>query len=203
MNAVSFSENKNDNDNIQENIQVENVHNSAWELEKRTEEIPLVKTEIPLVVENQDISGIATLQKDQSTIEEKEIVSNPTQKIEQELELESVNVERISLDDLSSKVSNRLEILKSLYNKTNDERVLKALIDELLSNYQFDEVKNYMSDVDIFSSTVIDKQSYIYTYLNTLLVTDPNGMKNFINFIEQKSLGLRIWYCFGDNEANI
>jgi hypothetical protein len=100
-------------------------------------------------------------------------------------ELESVNVDKISLDDLSSKVSNRVEILRSLYKKTNDEKVLKVLVDELLSNYQFDEVRNYMSDIDIFSSSVIDKQSYIYTYVNTLAITDPNSMKNFINFIEQ------------------
>jgi PIN domain nuclease of toxin-antitoxin system len=96
-----------------------------------------------------------------------------------------VNINRISLDDLSSKVSNRLEILKSLYKKTNDEKVLKVLVDELLSNYQFDEVRSYMSDVDIFTSSVIDKQSYIYTYINTLAITDPNSMKNFISFIEQ------------------
>jgi hypothetical protein len=100
-------------------------------------------------------------------------------------ELESLNVDKISLDDLSSKVSNRVEILKSLYKKTGDEKVLEVLVDELLANYQFDEVRNYMTDVDIFSSSIIDKQSYIYTYINTLAVTDPNSMNNFIKFIEQ------------------
>ncbi|MBQ2600459.1 hypothetical protein II582_03700 [bacterium] len=120
----------------------------------------------------------------EDSVTQSENENNFTQ-IQEYSELETVNIDRISLDDLSSKVSNRLEILKSLYKKTNDEKVLKVLVDELLANYQFDEVRSYMSDIDIFSSSVIDKQSYIYTYINTLAITDPNSMKNFISFIEQ------------------
>ena len=106
-------------------------------------------------------------------------------KIQESNQLDSVNLEKLSLETLSSKVSNRTELLESLYDKTKDEKVLKVLIDNLLSDYQFDKIKLYLSDVDIFTTQVIDKQSYIYTYLNTLQVTDPNGMEKFMNFIEQ------------------
>ena len=106
-------------------------------------------------------------------------------KLEESKQLDSINVEKISLETLSSKVANKTEILESLYKKTKDEQVLKVLIDNLLSDYQFDKVREYLSDVDIFSSQAIDKQSYIYTYVNTLSITDPSGMSNFIKFIEQ------------------
>lgn len=175
MDAASFS--KNVNVENQETNEISNPHNAAFSVEfKNTSEwefnpIILDQKEIPPLIEENVVVEMEN---------EKKEIQSP-----QSSELESLNVDKISLDDLSSKVSNRIEILKSLYKKTGDEKVLKVLVDELLANYQFDEVRNYMTDVDIFSSSVIDKQSYIYTYINTLAITDPNSMKNFINFIEQ------------------
>ena len=175
MDAASFSKNGNVED--QETNEISNPHNAASSAEfKNTSEwkfnpIILDQKEIPPLIEENVVVEMEN---------EKKEIQSP-----QSSELESLNVDKISLDDLSSKVSNRIEILKSLYKKTGDEKVLKVLVDELLANYQFDEVRNYMTDVDIFSSSVIDKQSYIYTYINTLAITDPNSMKNFINFIEQ------------------
>ena len=180
MDAVSFS--KNENVDNQQTTVISNTHNAASSVEiKNTSEWQfnpsiLEQKEIPPLIEENVVVETGVIEMDN---EGKDIQSP------QYSELESVNVDRISLDDLSSKVANRIEILRSLYKKTNDEKVLKVLVDELLSNYQFDEVRNYMSDIDIFSSSVIDKQSYIYTYVNTLAITDPNSMKNFINFIEQ------------------
>ena len=125
---------------------------------------------------NQNISDNKIDQNQNPDVELKSQESN---------ELDSVNLEKLSLETLSSKVVNKAELLESLYDKTKDEKVLKVLVDNLLSDYQFDKVKFYLSDIDIFTTQVIDKQSYIYTYLNTLQVTDPNGMKKFMNFIEQ------------------
>ncbi|MBO4516366.1 hypothetical protein J5751_02835 [bacterium] len=118
-------------------------------------------------------------------IEEVEKDPNLDLKLQQSKQLDSIDIEKVSLETLSSKVANKTEILETLYQKTKDEKVLKVLIDNLLSDYQFEKVRLYLSDVDIFTSQVIDKQSYIYTYLNTLSVTDPNSMEKFINFIEQ------------------
>jgi len=176
MDAASFSKNWNVED--QKTKEISNTHNAATSAEfKNTSEWKfnppiLGQKEIPSLIEENAVVVEAKNEKKEN--------QSP-----QYSELESLNVDKISLDDLSSKVSNRVEILKSLYKKTGDEKVLEVLVDELLANYQFDEVRNYMTDVDIFSSSIIDKQSYIYTYINTLAVTDPNSMNNFIKFIEQ------------------
>jgi hypothetical protein len=160
------------------------MHNSADDIQifPQSEKENTSSTEISII---QTPTYDPIVPNDTTTIQTESEKDSYTFQSQFTSELESVNVNVISLDDLSSKVSNRLEILKSLYKKTNDEKVLKVLIDELLANYQFNEVRNYMADIDIFSSSVIDKQSYIYTYINTLVITDPNSMKNFINFIEQ------------------
>lgn len=186
LDAASFS--KNEDIDSYEQIEISNTHNSAYDND----------TLFSIDIDNKDSSSQSKWQFNPPVLKQDVIpaiitedattnTNNENKEVQkaQYSELESLNINKISLDDLSSKVSNRLEILKSLYKKTNDEKVLKVLIDELLANYQFDEVRNYMSNIDIFSSSVIDKQSYIYTYINTLAITDPNSMKNFINFIEQ------------------
>ena len=182
MDAVAFSQ-KEKMEN-QWATQVSNMHNSADDIQiiLQPEKENTSSTEISII---QTPTYDPIVPNDTTTIQTESEKDSYTFQSQFTSELESVNVNAISLDDLSSKVSNRLEIIKSLYKKTNDEKVLKVLIDELLANYQFDEVRNYMADIDIFSSSVIDKQSYIYTYINTLVITDPNSMKNFINFIEQ------------------
>ena len=181
MDAISFSQKENMQN--QWSTQISNMHNSADDIQIYSQsKKENTSTEISII---QTPTYDPIVPNDTTTTQTKSEKDNYTFQSQFTSELESVNVNAISLDDLSSKVSNRLEILKSLYKKTNDEKVLKVLIDELLANYQFDEVRSYMSDIDIFSSSVIDKQSYIYTYINTLVITDPNSMKNFINFIEQ------------------
>lgn len=190
MDAISFS--KSENIENREVEPVSTTHNSAniiWETTNDINSLPTNNSQWqfnPPVLEQEIIDpligGDTPLYSGGEGVVKAEDKNTQTP---QYSELETVNIDRISLDDLSSKVSNRLEILKSLYKKTNDEKVLKVLVDELLVNYQFDEVRTYMSDIDIFSSSVIDKQSYIYTYINTLAITDPNSMKNFISFIEQ------------------
>ncbi len=182
MDAIAFSQ-KEKMEN-QWATQVSNMHNSADDIQifPQSEKENTSSTEISII---QTPTYDPIVPNDTTTIQTESEKDSYTFQSQFTSELESVNVNVISLDDLSSKVSNRLEILKSLYKKTNDEKVLKVLIDELLANYQFNEVRNYMADIDIFSSSVIDKQSYIYTYINTLVITDPNSMKNFINFIEQ------------------
>ena len=154
--------------NYSQEIQI-SMHNSADEvIDKQPNKEKLVLSS--------DLSGrVEVVEKD----------PNLDLKLQQSKQLDSIDIEKVSLETLSSKVANKTEILETLYQKTKDEKVLKVLIDNLLSDYQFEKVRLYLSDVDIFTSQVIDKQSYIYTYLNTLSVTDPNSMEKFINFIEQ------------------
>lgn len=99
--------------------------------------------------------------------------------------LSSVDINKISLDSLSSKIVDRYDVLDSLYRNTKDENILKILIWDLLSDYQFDKVRSYLQNVDIFSSSVIDKSDYFYVYINTLSITDPNSMNKFLNLISE------------------
>lgn len=171
--ADAFDSNKFDGDvqesvKITQNVEEINIHNSA-----------------DTIVENNELNEENSILTTDDTMVEVEKDPDLDLKIQESKQLDSIDVEKISLETLSSKVANRAEVLESLYQKTKDEKVLKVLIDDLLSNYQFDKVREYLSDIDIFTSQAIDKQSYIYTYLNTLSITDPNSMRNFINFIEQ------------------
>lgn len=155
---------------IVHDIQDVKIHNSADEY-------------IEIKQSNQEIDDSIKVEKD----------TNLDLKLQESKQLDSINVEKISLETLSSKVANRTEVLESLYQKTKDEKVLKVLIDNLLSDYQFEKVRWYLSDIDIFTSQAIDKQSYMYTYVNTLSMTDPNSMNNFINFVEQLKSKNLIW----------
>ena len=159
-------------DNTEQETQIEQMHNSANEYSG-------------IVMGNLQSTQYSTGITTYSGMIQPSDNSNLEQKLQESKQLDSINIEKISLDTLSSKVANKTEVLELLYQKTDDEQVLKVLIDNLLSDYQFDKVRWYLSDIDIFTSQVIDKQSYLYTYVNTLSITDPNGMKNFINFIEQ------------------
>jgi hypothetical protein len=78
-----------------------------------------------------------------------------------------------------------ISILENIYKKNNSSDVLKVLIDKLLSDYQFSKAKSYISNIDILNDTIIDAKSYIYTYINTISVTDPNSMSKFMSFIDQ------------------
>lgn len=112
---------------------------------------------------------------------------------------ENLDIEKISLDTLSSKISNRLDVLDAIYQKTKDSNVLKVLLSDLLADYQFNKIKSYLEDVDILNSDVIDKSDYFYVYINTLSVTDPNSMTNFLKYIDelkQKNLVSNDEYLF-------
>jgi hypothetical protein len=112
---------------------------------------------------------------------------------------ENLDIEKISLDTLSSKISNRLDVLDAIYQKTKDSNILKVLLSDLLADYQFNKIKSYLEDVDILNSDVIDKSDYLYVYINTLSVTDPNGMTNFLKYIDelkQKNLVSNDEYLF-------
>jgi len=172
---------------------------NLWNLEKKAEieiypaqDVQVVSTHNSADVDIEIKEGTQVVQeKSTTTIKtwNKETKSEKTPdleiRIQQSKQLDSIDIEKVSLETLSSKIANKIEILETLYQKTKDEKVLKVLIDNLLSEYQFEKVREYLSEIDIFSSQVIDKQSYIYTYLNTLSVTDPNSMEKFIKFIEQ------------------
>lgn len=140
-------------------------------------------------IESWEMNGEKEIEKKENTVN-KNIEST---KIVEKSELEDVDLKKISLNDLSANIYNKQEILDNLYKKTKDEKVLKVLINDLLANYQFDVVKNYLTNINIFQSTAIDKQSYIYTYINTLSVTDPNSMTKFVEFIEQLKWQNLLW----------
>jgi len=112
---------------------------------------------------------------------------------------ENVDINKIPLDTLSSKISNRLEVLDAIYQKTRDQNVLRVLIDDLLDDYQFNKIKPYLEEINIFNSDVIDKSDYLYVYVNTLSMTDPNSMINFLKYVDelkQKSLISNDEYLF-------
>lgn len=92
--------------------------------------------------------------------------------------------EDINLKDISSSFDS-INILENLYSKNNSSDILKVLIDKLLSDYQFTKAKSYISDINILNDSIIDAKSYIYTYINTISVTDPNSMSKFMSFIDQ------------------
>lgn len=170
-------------DSIQE-IQTQNTHNSADDNIAFIEEPQSIQeTPTPKIETNLDAPITIINTWDDKIDSEKD--TQLELKLQESKQLDSINIEKVSLATLSSKVANKTETLESLYQKTKDEKVLKVLIDNLLSNYQFDTVREYLSDIDIFTSQAIDKKSYMYTYINTLSITDPNSMKNFISFVEQ------------------
>lgn len=112
---------------------------------------------------------------------------------------ESIDVNKVPLDALSSKISNKLEVLDTIYQKTKDQSILKVLLWDLLADYQFNRIKSYLDDIDILNSDVINKSDYLYVYVNTISITDPNGMINFLKYVDelkQKSLISNDEYLF-------
>ena len=105
-------------------------------------------------------------------------------KIEAQNEDKWLEKEDLNLKDLSDSFDS-IDILENLYNKNNSSDVLKVLINKLLSDYQFNKAKSYISNINILTDSIIDAKSYIYTYVNTISITDPNSMSKFMSFIDQ------------------
>jgi hypothetical protein len=54
-----------------------------------------------------------------------------------------------------------------------------------VEDYQFDKAKQYIANIDIFQDEGVDTKTYIYTYINSLAITDSNSMDKFMSFVDQ------------------
>ena len=59
------------------------------------------------------------------------------------------------------------------------------IIKKLLEVYEFSEAREFLADIDIFEDRNISIKDYIYTYINTLSLTDPSAITKFNSFIQE------------------
>ncbi len=78
-----------------------------------------------------------------------------------------------------------IELLEKIYQKDENPNTLKILLQQLVEDYQFDKAKQYIADINIFQDKSVDAKTYIYTYINSLSITDNNSMTKFMSFIDQ------------------
>jgi len=75
--------------------------------------------------------------------------------------------------------------LEKIYQKEKNPDVLKILLQNLVGDYQFEKAKSYISNINIFDDKIIDTKTYVYTYINSLSITDNNSMDKFMSFVDQ------------------
>jgi len=91
---------------------------------------------------------------------------------------------KLKIKNISNSIKD-LAVLEKIYQKDNDPDVLKLLLQKLVEDYQFDKAKQYISNINIFQSDSVDTKTYIYTYINSLSITDDGSMDKFMSFIDQ------------------
>lgn len=91
---------------------------------------------------------------------------------------------KLKIKDISNSIKD-LEILEKIYQKNNSPDVFKLLLQKLVEDYQFDKAKSYIADINIFENKSVDAKTYIYTYINSLSITDNTSMDKFMSFIDQ------------------
>ncbi len=91
---------------------------------------------------------------------------------------------KLKIKDITNSVKD-LEILEKIYQKDDSPDILKLLLQKLIEDYQFDKAKAYISDINIFEDKSVDAKTYIYTYINSLSITDNGSMTKFMSFIDQ------------------
>jgi hypothetical protein len=87
------------------------------------------------------------------------------------------NQAKLSINKISTY---NLEMLEKIYRQDKDPYVLKLLLQDLVSDYQFDKAKQYIANINIFQDDAIDAETYIYTYINSLSITDDASMQKFM-----------------------
>ncbi len=82
-------------------------------------------------------------------------------------------------------LSQDIAILEKIYEQEKSPDILKLLLEKLNHEYQFEKAKEYIWNINIFQDKSVDPKTYIYTYINTLSLTDQNSMSKFMTFIDQ------------------
>lgn len=113
-------------------------------------------------------------------------IQNSNQKYE-ELQNDNLqnwlNENNVNLKSVSQWAEN-LEVLESIYKQNKTKDILKILVDNLINNYQFEKAKSYVWDFNL-NNPIIDAKTYLYLYINTISMTDANGINNFENLLDQ------------------
>lgn len=107
------------------------------------------------------------------------------EQVEQEVQDLWIADETVDVEDAQNLVADNISTLQKMYENSQNPDVLKILISKLLNNYQFKDAKQYLADVDIFGDDTVSIRDYIYTYINTLSVTDPSSISKFSTFIDE------------------
>jgi len=109
----------------------------------------------------------------------------PSEVKETELQNTEPTQDDIDINIFSGVSYNDLSALKQLYKSNPTSEILNLIIKKLLDNYEFNEAREYLSQVDIFQDNTVSIKDYIYTYINTLSITDPTSVSKFTVFLEQ------------------
>lgn len=99
---------------------------------------------------------------------------------------------KMKIKDINNSIKD-LDLLEKIYQKDESPDVLKVLLQKLVADYQFDKAKAYIADINIFDDKSVDAKTYIYTYINSLSITDNNSMDKFMTFIDQMRYKSMIW----------
>jgi hypothetical protein len=127
---------------------------------------------------NDDLLQNSTIEIPNNTISDN-IISN----IETNLEKTKTKINSIKTTITNS--TQDIQVLEKIYQQEENPDVLKALLQKLVEDYQFDKAKQYIANINIFQDEGVDVKTYIYTYINSLSITDSNSMDKFMSFVDQ------------------
>lgn len=101
----------------------------------------------------------------------------------QHIWIQQKEIDSVQLQDLKENSSNNfddIQTLKNIYSKTKNTIVLNILLEKLVHNYQFDDAKSYIIDLNNWDySKNIDAKLYLHILINSLSLTDPNEITDF------------------------
>lgn len=107
------------------------------------------------------------------------------EKVEEEIDDLWIADEEIPEQESQNLVADNIDTLQKMYVNNHNPDILKILISKLLQDYQFKAAREYLADVDIFGDDSISIKDYIYTYINTISITDTTSISKFSTFIDQ------------------
>ncbi len=118
--------------------------------------------------------------QDRFGIQEDLLYNKTQEEVSRDLHMDSGAILKNKIKQIQSNNSmsilEDIKILEQLYNKQKNPLVLKALIDKLTQDYQFDKAKKYM-DLEMANAgeESVDQRLYFYVLINS---SDVSVMKN-------------------------
>jgi len=109
--------------------------------------------------------------------------SNFTKTISENLE-NGIDWAKMKIKEINNWIRD-LDLLEKIYQKEKNPDVLKILLQNLVGDYQFEKAKSYISNINMFDDKIIDTKTYVYTYINSLSITDNSSMDKFMSFVDQ------------------